>query len=489
MNPLPKRLKLHGGVEKLIFSFAFVLTLGFVVFPGKVFAQNPWSILISGSVEATSTICNPTQAIFQNIAEDQPQQSIVRFAYNYDTTRYLKLFYNVFGMSIDNVVKCIPVIGGFTNAACLLLTGGLMDDKVCTNAFGRTAGLTKDFATNPVSGSLIGLYLKLDAAKTYADPPANLAYFFSQEFKNVPFVGKAFAQYHTDEYQGLFITRVYFAWRLVRDFAFATLALIMLFVGFMMINRTKVNPQTIVNIQYALPKIILAIVLVAFSYPIAATMTNFFYAVSLTAPRMVVATAWNDLAAQLSGYNIDSFKTTMGNVNIISILIYSLASMLQMVALGPVLLIVWTICVIAIIIQLLLILIKWLMIYAQMIIEIVLSPVDLVLSALPGSEDKSEDSKVVTWFKKFLAYGLSLFVLSALPTLVMLIGLAVLIGGAAQVVAFPGGGIPLPSLAGAGFDLTLFFFIVIMGLRMTSKLPGQIQFMLMGKGPESRDRK
>jgi hypothetical protein len=331
------------------------------------------------------------------------------------------------------------------------------------------------------------LYLALENAKTYADPPANLAYFFSQEFKEVPFVGKALAQSDL-QYKGFFIHEVYFAWAFIRNMAFALLALLMLFVGIMMINRTKVNPQTVVTIQYALPKIIISIVLVAFSYPIAATMTNFFFGLSVSAPIFVSRTIALD---SISNFDLSSFKSGIGSINVVSVIIYALATSFFQASFGGVFFIVWVICVVIILIQLLLLLIKWLMTYAKMVMEIVLSPIELALSALPGSEDRSGDTKVIRWFKKFLAYGLSMLVLSAMPVLVMWIGLLVLVGAVTEAVTTPVTGLdaiqmPLPSLQGVHFAVTMFFFIVIMGLSMASKLPGQIQFVLMGEAPKSR---
>lgn len=504
------------GFFAFVFYFAVMFSFSQV---NTVKAQvNPWSFLERAGEAADGTvsaICNPTQAMFAHIALDQPQQSIVRFAYNYDTTRYLKLFYNIFGMSIDNAIRCITKIPGFdvslVGSTCTLLTGAPAVPNICdglllggqidpTTAGNVNSGMP--FSNNPVSGSLIGLYHIADAAQRYADPPPNLAFFATQEFKHVPFVGKALAQTPSPTYKGLFITKIYFAWKFVRNVAFGMMALVMLVIGVMMINRTKVSSQTIVTVQYALPKVIIAAVLIAFSFPIAATITNVFFLLSLKAPSIVTMTIITDVISEIQ--NIDptsfqqSFITPGGSINFVTLLMYALASAFQITTMGPVLFIIWSICVIVIIIRMIGITLKWMITYVKMLIEIVLSPIDLLLSALPGSEEKgSGESKVIKWFKKFLAYGISLVILSAMPVLVLWIGATVIISG--MINSTPVGGtfnalglqIPLPSIGslatmGAGFDITIFFLVVIMGLSMTSKLPGQVQYMLMGKEPESR---
>lgn len=478
MNPLSTKLKFRLKVEHFILSLVFMVSLGLVVFPAKAYAA-PWDYFFSLKDDLKTAACSPTTALFKGIAEDQPQQSIVRFAYNYDTTRYLKLFYNIFGMSIDNVIRCIgylPMLNtGLIDTFCSISTGSETNKNVCHRLWGIPMG-----STASVNGSLVGLYQTLDAAKTTVSPPANLAYFFNQEFKNVPFVGRALAQ--TNSYNAPLVGQIYEAWKFVRDIAFGFLALMMLIIGVMMINRTKISSQTIVTLQYALPKIIVSIVLVAFSYPIAAFFTTFFYEVSLGAPVIVVKTIQN---TNITEYFVNKSD---GKLNFISILVFTLVSIFQIATpFNAAMFLVWGICCVILLIQMIIIVVKWLMTYAKMVVEIVLSPIELALSALPGSEDRSSgETKVIKWFKKLFAYGLSMIVLSAMPALIMWIGLLVLLGGVLDPAKYGVISVPLPALGGIGYGLTLFFFICIMGFSMTSKLPGQIQFMLMGKGPESR---
>ena len=131
------------------------------------------------------------------------------------------------------------------------------------------------------NGSLLSVLYTLDNTVRSIGNPLNMGYFASKSLDKVPFVGRAFAQ---TGYQAPLIDEVYFSWRIVRNLAFGVFAILMLIVGLMMINRTRLNPQSVVTIQYALPKIIIAIFLVAFSYPIGALIVSTRGAIMYPAP-------------------------------------------------------------------------------------------------------------------------------------------------------------------------------------------------------------
>ena len=57
-------------------------------------------------------------------------------------------------------------------------------------------------------------------------------------------------------------------WTVTRNVSYLFFVVIFVAVGFMIMFRSKLNPQTVINIQLALPKIIVALVLVTFSYAI-----------------------------------------------------------------------------------------------------------------------------------------------------------------------------------------------------------------------------
>ncbi|KKU12186.1 MAG: hypothetical protein UX19_C0005G0018 [Candidatus Woesebacteria bacterium GW2011_GWA1_45_8] len=68
-------------------------------------------------------------------------------------------------------------------------------------------------------------------------------------------------------------------WRVVRNITYFLLVIITVVLAFMIMFRVKISPQTIVTVQSALPKIIIAIVLITFSYAIAGFLIDLMYVV------------------------------------------------------------------------------------------------------------------------------------------------------------------------------------------------------------------
>jgi len=58
-------------------------------------------------------------------------------------------------------------------------------------------------------------------------------------------------------------------WKLFRNIAYLFFVIIFVVIGFMIMFRAKINPQTVIGIQNALPRIIVTLLLITFSYAIA----------------------------------------------------------------------------------------------------------------------------------------------------------------------------------------------------------------------------
>ncbi len=69
-------------------------------------------------------------------------------------------------------------------------------------------------------------------------------------------------------------------WKGFRNIAYALLVPVVIVFAFMIIFRVKINPQTVISIQVAIPKIITAMILVTFSYAIAGFAIDLMYIVS-----------------------------------------------------------------------------------------------------------------------------------------------------------------------------------------------------------------
>ena len=66
-------------------------------------------------------------------------------------------------------------------------------------------------------------------------------------------------------------------WKTVRNITYFLLVLAIVIVSFMVMFRVKLSPQTVVTIQSALPKVIITLILITFSYAIAGLVIDLMY--------------------------------------------------------------------------------------------------------------------------------------------------------------------------------------------------------------------
>lgn len=108
----------------------------------------------------------------------------------------------------------------------------------------------------------------------YANPPANLALWIEDTGQSLGFIPpKAYAQ-------GIGFTgfsALLPLWKVIRNIAYFLLAIIMIVIGFMVMFRKKIDPKTIVTVQNALPRIVLTLLLITFSYAIVGLMIDIMY--------------------------------------------------------------------------------------------------------------------------------------------------------------------------------------------------------------------
>jgi hypothetical protein len=69
------------------------------------------------------------------------------------------------------------------------------------------------------------------------------------------------------------------AWKASRDIAFGLFVLVAVVLAFMIMFRVKISPQVVISVQSAIPKLIIALILVTFSYAIAGFLIDLMYVV------------------------------------------------------------------------------------------------------------------------------------------------------------------------------------------------------------------
>ncbi|MCK4588403.1 hypothetical protein KAT60_01140 [Candidatus Woesebacteria bacterium] len=68
-------------------------------------------------------------------------------------------------------------------------------------------------------------------------------------------------------------------WKAVRNIAFTLITIAIIAIAFMIMFRVKISPQAVITVQSALPKIVIGIILITFSYAIAGLLVDLMYVV------------------------------------------------------------------------------------------------------------------------------------------------------------------------------------------------------------------
>jgi len=68
-------------------------------------------------------------------------------------------------------------------------------------------------------------------------------------------------------------------WKVTRNISYSLIVIIMVAIGFMIIFRMKIDPKTVISVQAALPKIVLTLIIITFSYPIVGFFVDMMYVV------------------------------------------------------------------------------------------------------------------------------------------------------------------------------------------------------------------
>jgi len=128
----------------------------------------------------------------------------------------------------------------------------------------------------------IGNYI----AMMYANPPADLALWIQDTGQTLGFLPKqAYAQ--GVGFSGL--APLLPIWKAFRNIAYLLLAIVMIVIGFMVMLRKKIDPKTVVTVQNALPRIVITLLLITFSYAIVGILIDVMYLVLFLVAALLVS--------------------------------------------------------------------------------------------------------------------------------------------------------------------------------------------------------
>lgn len=141
----------------------------------------------------------------------------------------------------------------------------LMIGEACTNN-------PKDGGQN-FNKSVFGFISKLIIIP-YANPPASGIAWVSDGLQQAGFIPKTMAS----EGIGFAAIQPFSSlWKIFRDLSYMLLVIVLIAIGFMIMFRAKINPQTVISVENALPKIVIALILITFSFAIAGFMIDIMY--------------------------------------------------------------------------------------------------------------------------------------------------------------------------------------------------------------------
>lgn len=117
--------------------------------------------------------------------------------------------------------------------------------------------------TKPLAGGAMGSIASFMTAM-YSNPPVNTAEYIADWSQNKDLIKPAYAQVTGSG--NAVLSPIFNIWKLTQQIAFIGMIVIFLVVGFMIMFRTRINPQTVISAQAALPGLVIGIILIYFSY-------------------------------------------------------------------------------------------------------------------------------------------------------------------------------------------------------------------------------
>jgi len=106
--------------------------------------------------------------------------------------------------------------------------------------------------------------------------PASSIDYVAQKLQRIGIVDEAYAQTTTQAGFGFTnsLAIIQALWTIARDAAYSLVILMILLLGFMVMFRAQLSPRTVITIQSALPRIVIGLLLITFSYAIAGLLVD-----------------------------------------------------------------------------------------------------------------------------------------------------------------------------------------------------------------------
>lgn len=316
-------------------------------------------------------------------------------------------------------------------------TDGALTDTVIAPANVLIGGLT-DKEGNVLKTGLLPTqahYLAL----MYKKQPSSSEYFADLlDNIGIPTVSRAYAQGTGYSAMSTFLP----FWKVFRNLAYSLYIIMFVIVGIMIMLRTKVNAQTIISIQTALPNLLITLILITFSYAIVGFMIDIMYFLiyfvvyllssidiistpTLAISRLLNHSAWSVIFegrnSIISAVQMAITQTLSGLGTGALGLTGKAFSVLSWLGLGYLVAAVW--------LAVAMLKLMWVLIncYFMLLVQTITAPIQILMNAVPGSKAFSE------WLKKTASYLLPFPIVAC-----MFIFAAVLIGDPSRATILQG---------------------------------------------------
>lgn len=312
--------------------------------------------------------------------------------------------------AMDDKIFNLNQWSGSVDSALVLLTG-------CSQIHPQTNIATSGTGALASTSALIAL--------AYSSPPISGVNYLAQKIEQLNPVRPAYAQ-------GIGYTAlnpIQPIWTAFRNIAYVGFVLVFIVIGFMIMFRAKVSPQTVATVQDSIPRIMIALILVTFSYAIVGLMIDFMFLflnvlINALPDSLIGRDQAYDVAFQQSIFGVfkdawpDLIGTTANAIgSLINTVIGGSGGLLETILKWGVGGIAGVIVAIGGVFIMFRIFFMLLMAYASIVILTIFAPFLLLFQALPGNNG------AMGWLKQVLAN------LAVFPVVAIMIILAGILGG------------------------------------------------------------
>ncbi|MEK7616563.1 MAG: hypothetical protein AAB414_00720 [Patescibacteria group bacterium] len=165
--------------------------------------------------------------------------------------------------NLFHTFSCLSIGSSIIGQPCLTY-------QITQNAQGAIQGVPILSSAN-LSGGLLGATTGLIAG-LYMNPPVRTIDYLASVGEGLGIVKPAHAQVVGSGAQVL--SPILKLWQVSRNISYVIMIIIFVIIGFMVMFRQRINPQTVITAQAALPGLVIGLILITFSYFFAALLTD-----------------------------------------------------------------------------------------------------------------------------------------------------------------------------------------------------------------------